>query len=541
MSKRYGTLCSWGTANMLVAVALLVGGVLVVSPVEADNHERHILFNSDSGNAFAEFWSSAAHLGTMDAEAMKSIMETSVDELAAAGVDALATVVWARFLAMVPSKVMPDPFYWGQGYVTLSEAGYDPVDLMIDRCHQHDMEFIACFRMNDRHGGAVGRFISDHPEWQLKGVRGGPAVNYAYEPVRQEILAYIKELLSSYDVDGIELDYMRWCHMFEPGEGRQNAHLLTDFTRKTRQLLDAAAQRRGRERLVLGVRVPQTLQECDYLGFDVATWIKEGLVDYVVPSDFFYTDFNARTEDFVKLAEGTNCKIYPAIHPIICEGDDVRINGLTNYRAAARNFYAYGADGVEAYNYQYHWGRRIGRTTSWPTYMWPAALGYLGKLADPQDIAKHDRHYRFYRLWENGAPTGEAKDDRIVLDRTESAPQGSQRFRLAEDLSNPNLRATLQFKAVGLGEDEALEIQLNGTVVPDNYILRQFYSEGQNEWQGRPLDAFYEYTIDLDWGMLAPPIINGDNELTVRLLPAQGQSEGTATIDELEVYVYVKT
>ena len=34
-------------------------------------------------------------------------------------------------------------------------------------------------------------------------------------------------------------------------------------------------------------------------------WMKEGLADYVCPSDFFYTDFNAKTEHFVKLAEGT--------------------------------------------------------------------------------------------------------------------------------------------------------------------------------------------------------------------------------------------
>ena len=59
---------------------------------------------------------------------------------------------------------------------------------------------------------------------------------------------------------------MRWCHMFEPGEGEQNAHLLTDFTRKARQMLDAAAQRRGRSRLPLGVRVPQTLEECGLSG-----------------------------------------------------------------------------------------------------------------------------------------------------------------------------------------------------------------------------------------------------------------------------------
>ncbi len=104
-----------------------------------------------------------------------------------------------------------------------------------------------------------------------------------------------------------------------------------------------------------------------------------------------------------------------------------------------------GADGVEAYNYQYHWGRRIGRTTSWPSYMWPAALGYLDKLADPQEIAQHDRHYQFYPLWQAHGGAGWAQtghhDDRIFLDRAKRDLPGSQQFRVAEDLSDRRLRA----------------------------------------------------------------------------------------------------
>jgi len=370
-------------------------------------------------------------------------------------------------------------------------------------------------------------------------------MDYTYEPVRQTILAFIEELLDDHDVDGIELDWMRHCHMFPVGEGAQKAHLLTDFTRKTRQMLDAAAQRRGRSRLPLGVRVPQTLEECDYLGFDLASWIKEGLVDYVVPSDFLVQDNNIKVEEFVKLTEGTDCKIYPAIHPKFCQDNDVGISTLANYRAAAQNFYAYGADGISPYNYQYHWERRVyasgGGPSRWRSfaYMWPAALGYLAQLRDPQTVSQGDRHYRFYPLWPKGAPVYGVKDDRIVLDRAQPVAQGTQAFRVAEDFSNPRLRGTLQFKAVGLAENEALEIQLNGTPVPDRDIRRLFDADGQNEWQGRELAPFYLYVIDIPRGMPTPLIINGDNELKVRLIPTEGQSEGTVTIDELEVYVYV--
>ena len=329
--------------------------------------ERRILYNSDTGNAFAEYWNQGAPLSTMDGEAVKAIVTNGIDELAKAGVDTLVMVVSHRFHTVYgPSRVLEDEWRHPEkddGYRSLRDEGLDFRQLMAELCHQRGMEFFACIRMNDRHGGlAVGRIIRENPQWHLK-LPGGPAIDFAPEPVRAKLLAYIEELLATVEVDGLEFDYMRWCHMFPPGQGAENAHLLTDFMQKTRALLDAAARQKSRSRLMLGVRVPQTLKECEYLGFDVAAWIQQGLVDFVVPSDFFYTDLNTRVEEYVKLAEGTDCRIYPAIHPVTYRGDDVGINNLSHYRAAAQNFYAYGASGVETYNYQYHWGRRIGRNT----------------------------------------------------------------------------------------------------------------------------------------------------------------------------------
>ena len=529
--------------RMAAVLLILFGGCAVTEePARGPAREGRILYNSDTGNAFAEFWGSGAPLSEMDAEAVRKVVGRGVDELARAGVDTLAMVVSHRFHSLYgPSQVLEE--HWrqadkGDGYRSLREAGVDFRQLMAELSHRSGMEFLGCIRMNDRHGGPVGRFIEENPQWHLKLPRG-PAINFAPEPVRQKMLDYIEELVAAVDLDGLELDYMRWCHMFPPGQGAGNAHLLTDFMRKIRTLLEAAAERKGRDPLVLGVRVPQTLEECEYLGFDVAAWIKQGLVDFVVPSDFFYTDLNTRVEDFVKLAEGTDCRIYPAIHPITYRGDDVGINNLSHYRAAARNFYAYGASGVEAYNYQYHWGRRIGRNTPWPAYMWPAALGFLHHLKDPEDIGRHDRHYRYYPLWEEGAPTETGpKDDRIRLDRGTPDPSGSQGFRLAEDLGDKRLRATLQFKAVGLGADESLQIALNGNPVPNPQITRHFDKDGQTRWEGKVLPAHYLYIVDLDSGSPQPLLTHGDNRLEVHLTGHSSRTRGEVILDELEVYVY---
>ena len=77
--------------------------------------------------------------------------------------------------------------------------------------------------------------------------------------------------------------------------------------RLLREQLSLAARRRKRGSLLLGVRVPSSLAECDILGYDVRAWIRAGLVDFVTPADFWSTDFVARTEEFVDLAKQTSC------------------------------------------------------------------------------------------------------------------------------------------------------------------------------------------------------------------------------------------
>ena len=319
--------------------------------------------------------------------------------------------------------------------------------------------------------------------------------------------------------------------------------------RKTRKQLDESAERRGCDRLLLGVRVPQSIEECDYLGFDLATWINEGLVDYIVPSDFMHTDTNMKTEDFVNLAKGTNCKIYPAIHNRISmdgPNEHYRLMTLANFRAAAQNFYGFGADGISPYNYQFAFERRAfaHRSSAYAAYMWPAALGWLRDLRDPEEISQRDRHYLFYAVHKKPRPsnTGFSNDDNIYLDRAKPVLEGSQRFRMAEDFSNPKLRTTMQFKALGLAEEEKLDIRINGKQVPVDYITRVHDKDGQSLYEGDPLGPFHLYVIDMNWETTGrkQPLIFGDNQLTVRLAPSTAKAEGTVSIEELECYVYVR-
>ena len=269
----------------------------------------------------------------------------------------------------------------------------------------------------------------------------------------------------------------------------------------------------------------------DYLGFDLATWIKEGLVDYVVPSDFFHSDSNMKTEDFVKLTQGTDCKIYPAIHPMISmdgPNEHYRLMTPANYRAAAQNFYGFGADGVSPYNFQRTFSRRATahRSSSSAAVFWPAALGWLRELSHPEEIQQRDRHYLFYSIYKKPrkSPTGFSNDDNIYLDRAAEVLEGRRRFRMAEDFADTNLRTTMQFKAIGLSRDDRLKIRINDADVPIDYISRVHDKNGQNVYEGDTLPPFDLFVIDMNWETTGrkQPLTFGDNTLSVQLIPAKG-------------------
>ena len=478
----------------------------------------------------------------IDADVVKNIVETAVDEHAKAGIDRVAYCAWVRFGSPVPG-FKSAPFqkdYYGRapGFETLHEKGLDQLQLLVDRCHKNGMEFFVCLRMNDRHGSARhAKFYLDHPEWRLEKFPGG--LDYKYEGVRQPVLDFIAEVLERHDLDGIELDYQRWCHVFAPDEAVANTPLLNDFTRKARKIIDAAARKRGRERLRLSVRVPQTLEECHDLGFDVATWIKEGLVDDVCPSDFFFTDFNIRTEDFVKLAEGTNCKVYPSIHPLVAYNQPENIEP-PHYIGAARNYYAFGAAGVSAYNYLYNWRRWTGGDRGFVDG-WPKTLSFMTPLSDAKELSKLDRHYLSYPLWNPRAPTGAVKHDMIVIDRAKTASSDSLRFRVAEDLSDRNVKAELKVKVAGSRSGDAIRIAVNGSEIPSESFRRKHNPNGRSAKEGIALPAFDIYSVNLS----GPPARFGDNFLSAELVRSaatvkQSDNATNENIKILEIEVIVR-
>lgn len=453
-----------------------------------------------------------------------------IDDLANNGVDILAQNVFAKQGVGWFDPEHPDHAHRPGHVDPIDRQQGPPIKIAIDQCHKRGMMFLAKFRMADRHRGGERGLIARRKDLWNKDFGNG-AMDYRQDEIRDWVFAIVDEILRRFDVDGFEFNYIRHMNMFPKATAAESHPIMTKFVRRVRQRLEVESKQQGRK-LLLGVRVPQTLEECHQLGYDVPTWIKEGLIDYVAPCDFFYPDFNAKYEEFAALTRSSDCLLFPTVHPLLCRTDDVGLMRPENYRAAVRNMYAAGADGISQFNYMYHWVRRFHSRYPGPQSGYPTALAWLRQMRRPEGFDFLPRHYLFLPLWPRNPPSGFHKRDSIVLKRTMGS-SGKYHFRIAENLTRPGLAAELIVTASRSAPGDRLEFSLNGKVVPSGQIKVTWNKTGREAQYGRPLQPCLTFMFRLD----SLPTKFGDNQLGAKVIALDEAGQGDIVIDELEVTV----
>jgi len=240
--------------------------------------------------------------------------------------------------------------------------GVDYPARMIQRCRRHGISPWISLRMNDVHcnDNLDHPFHSDlwrKPEYFRKGHPGyyARALDYAHPEVRNHYQALIVETLERYDVDGLELDFMREPYLFSKGEEQAGSEILTRWLEGIRQLVDQAAARRGHP-IKIGVRIPFHPETTLGLGLDAPSWAKEGLVDLVVTAPRWGTlhfdmplgGWRELLGDRVTLAGGLDMNYQP--YP----GGPRRVVDPEYAAGAAVSVLAGGADIVYLFNYFQH-------------------------------------------------------------------------------------------------------------------------------------------------------------------------------------------
>ena len=499
-------------------------------------------------------------------------IERLVDHFAMSGADAFGQEVfgqgWVTYFRSDTYEFDQRPQH--RRWIPMLDRGINPIEIFIDRAHRHGMKFIAGARFGDDHGAPTqgAQWMFDHPEFILKDVPPGPlanpgnAMDFSFKEVRDFHFGAIEEIAGRFDVDGIEITFRSDNHFPYPRSiSRARQPLMTELFRRIRDMLDDEGRKKGKK-LLLGVRVPETLEECHDCGLDIPTWITTGILDYVSPANTMYANHNAQWEEFSSLTDGTDCVLLPGVMPF-CSASDARSDtvpwalqphtgesGTTehmafqsrvylrpmaanNYRALANNMYGAGADGVSSFNYQEQYtGHLMGD--------FPGSLALLKDLKDPDVIKANHRTYLF-RLMMGGtdyhggpgmASTGAIKDDKIILSRETPGVRQEYRLRLCEQWNDIGYAyAALRAQHLRPGEDLALDV--NGVPVPEDNIRRMWHESGRSTNIGRPLPAYTTVIFDLN----PEHMIDGDNTLGVTLTHQEEGASGNILIDEIDVTV----
>lgn len=262
--------------------------------------------------------------------------------------------------------------------------------------HADGMKLFASMRMigpqfpTNRAPIAWARHYWKHPEWTRRNQEGKPISNWslAYDGARVHWLGLMREALER-GIDGIQLNLNRsepFVFFEEPvvqsfqeryGEDPRalslddprwlahSAGYLTRFIREVRALVD---EKPGRE---LAVTISGRDRKGDDSFYsenncDVETWIREGLVNYVMATPYLHPDLLRKW----RALAGNKVHLWPDLMP--------RAQTAADYARLARTYYEAGADGLCLWDGE----RRTARITEWAAVRRLGHRDQLGRLEE---------------------------------------------------------------------------------------------------------------------------------------------------------------
>ena len=431
-----------------------------------------------------------------------------------------------------------------------AEAG-GPLTALLALSQEAGLPFFPRVRMNshyvvDPRHPAYGNYRRRHPERLITrpgeefpegtleyGI--GTGLDYAQSANRDYMASIACECFERFDVDGIELDFMRHPAFFRIEEGYANRHCVTEMIAGIRQRMSAVAAERQRQ-ILLAVRVPPTIADSTRIGLDVARWIADGLVDIVVVGGGFIS-FETPVDEFVRAAEGSDCLVYGCI-------EATRHSDDRHLRALAYRWLNDGADGIYFYNFYTRapeWNRRI-----------------AAELTDIERLRRLDKQYE---LSATGQPFGSSGHSSAfwlaqpltqVPVRLEPNCEGAGpvlQVRVEDDLGTASAAGELgpcklALRLKELGEADSLAVSLNG--VPLDWRDAEVARDGWTQigaaslfWLSFPAEPVETHVegVGVEFAVTAPPLRQGVNEIAVKLRSGERSLEQYVSLIGVEIHV----
>ena len=492
-----------GRLSPLVAMAvtglLLLGGMGGCQPtdrsafsLEADREtaverRRRIIFNNDGD----DLWR------TTVPTTKERFLSVRTDHVADTMVDSVFYFSRRPISPLYTGAVTSEPL--ASRLRELGQQGTDDLKLVIEACRKQGIEVFWSMRMNDIHDNAkdeaeIAQWKKDHrhllmgrPEDKKTYPPTDPRhiwtfVDYAHPEVRDLMVETFKEVLEDYDVDGVDLDFLRHpaffqeTRLFQPAT-QPHLEMMTDLVGRIRKEV-LAASRRKRKPILMSVRILPTLDQNRHFGFDIQRWVSQGYVDLIVVGGG-YDPFTMPAKDMIDRGHEWGVPVYVCLsssgffHSIAggrffrsstdasqwnqSQPDASDEIALQSWRAAAANAWHAGADGIMTFNlFPKYAGSRA---TKMARRVWK-------EIGDPEKLAYQDKLYVVENLesMNVGFMMGSVPAEGRLPIEVKPGAAVQRVLPVADDLAGAEDRVEslrLRLRLTGLGADDAVAVGIN--------------------------------------------------------------------------------
>lgn len=206
--------------------------------------------------------------------------------------------------------------------------------------------------------------------------------DYARVEVRDYFLGLIQEALERYDLDGIDLDWLRSPYFFKTGKARSHVPLMNDFVHRAATLVRDVSKKKKRP-IALCMRVPDSPAKALELGLDVAHWIREGWIDHLVAGHGL-SNFSMPFEPWRNLCEPYGVSLHACLSRSAYHHGDPSL-----FLGACQRLWKEGVDGIYFFN-----------------HFIQSEYGAMNIAADPRRLSRESKTYALDRqtgVFENGS------------------------------------------------------------------------------------------------------------------------------------------